>query len=122
MPAVDFREARARLPLAAVLHLLGFEPRSRWGQQLRGPCPVHRSRRPTSRPFAVHLGKGAWHCFVCGGGGNALDLWAAVTRQDLHAAALDLCSRLGRDVPWLSSRAGRQVRSRRTGEQRMPDP
>jgi DNA primase len=122
MPGIDFREARARLPLAEVLQLVGFEPQSRRGPQLRGPCPVHRSRRPTSRSFAAHLGKGAWHCFVCGGGGNALDLWVAVTQRDLHAAVLDLCSRLGRDVPWLSSPAGLQVRSRRTGEQAMPDP
>ena len=41
------------------------------------------------------------YCFKCGAGGNALDLWVAVTRQPLHAAVLDLYSRLGRDVPWL---------------------
>jgi DNA primase len=122
MPGIDFREARARLPLAEVLHLVGFQPRSRGGQPLRGPCPVHRSRRPTSRSFAAHLGKGVWHCFVCGAGGNALDLWVALTKQGLHAAVLDLCSRLGRDVPWLLPRARSQVRSRRTGEQAMPDP
>ena len=122
MPGIDFRAARARLPLAGVLQLLGFEPQSRWGEQLRGPCPVHRSRRSTSRSFAAHLGKGVWHCFACGAGGNALDLWVAVTQQNLHAAVLDLCSRLGRDVPWLSPRARLQVRSRRTGEQAIPDP
>jgi DNA primase len=68
------------------------------------------------------VGKGVWHCFVCGAGGNAIDLWVAVTKQDLHAAVLDLCSRLGRDVPWLLPRARRQGRSQETGEQSMPDP
>lgn len=101
MPGIDYREARARLPLAEVLNLLGFEPRGRSGRQVRGPCPVHRSRTPGSRSFAAHLGKGVWHCFRCGAGGNALDLWAAVTQQALHAAVVDLCARLGRDVPWL---------------------
>jgi DNA primase len=122
MPGIDFRAARARLPLAAVLDLLGFEPQARRGGQVRGPCPVHRSRRPTSRSFAAHLGKGAWHCFACGAGGNGLDLWVAVTKQPLHAAVLDLCSRLGREVPWLSPRAGRRYRRTLTGGQAMPDP
>jgi DNA primase len=102
MPGIDFREARARLPLAEVLQLLGFVPRGRRGPQVRGPCPVHGSRSAASRSFAAHLGRGVWHCFGCGAGGNALDLWAALTRQLLHAAVCDLCGRLGRDVPWLS--------------------
>ena len=101
MPGIDFREVRARLRLAEVLELLGFVPRTRVGDQLHGPCPVHGSKSPTSRSFAAHLGKNAWHCFGCGVGGNALDLWVAVTGQPLHAAVCDLCQRLGRDVPWL---------------------
>jgi DNA primase len=105
MPALDYPAARAQLPLADVLGLLGFVPRRRHGQQLRGPCPLHRSHSTTSRSFAAHVGKNVWHCFRCGAGGNALDLWAAVTHQPLHAAVLDLCQRLGRDVPWLAARA-----------------
>jgi len=105
MPGIDFREARARVRLIEVLGLLGFEPRSRWGNQLRGPCLVHRSRTRTSRSFAAHLGRDLWHCFVCAAGGNALDLWALVTRQDVHAAVLDLFLRLGREVPWLAPTA-----------------
>jgi DNA primase len=103
MPGIDYRAARTLLPLADVLALLGFVPRRRLGPQLRGPCPVHGSRPPTSRSFAAHLGKNAWHCFRCGAGGNALDLWAAAQRQPLHAAVLDLCQRLGREVPWLQA-------------------
>jgi hypothetical protein len=63
MPGIDFRAARARLPLAGVLELLGFEPHARRGEQVRGPCPVHRSRRSTSRSFAAHLGKGSGTVF-----------------------------------------------------------
>ena len=122
MPGIDYREARARLRLAEVLELLGFEPRSRWGDQLRGPCPVHGSRTPTSRSFAAHLGKGVWHCFACAVGGNALDLWVAVTRQDLHTAVIDLCNRLGRDVPWLLPAGSARQPILTRGEQAMPDP
>ena len=119
MPGIDFRAARARLRLAEVLELLGFEPRARWGEQLRGPCPVHRSRARTSRAFAAHLGKGVWHCFACGAGGNALDLWAPVSRQPLHAAVIDLRNRLGREVPWLPAPS---PTARRAKERTMPEP
>jgi len=119
MPAIDFREARARLRLAEVLELVGFQGRRCWDGQLRGPCPVHQSRSRTSRAFAVHLGKGVWHCFACGAGGNVLDLWMAVTRQPLHAAVMDLCQRLGQAVPW---RPRRSAPARRTKEPTMPEP
>jgi DNA primase len=121
MPGIDYRAARALVPLADVLGLLGFVPHRRRGAQLRGPCPLHGSRSATSRSFAAHLGKGAWHCFRCGAGGNALDLWAAVTHQPLHAAVLDLCQRLGRDVPWLAAPTARR-RTARRGETPMPEP
>jgi DNA primase len=117
MPGIDYRAARVLLPLADVLGLLGFVPAARHGPQLRGPCPLHRSRSAASRSFAAHLGQGAWHCFRCGAGGNALDLWAAATRQPLHAAVLDLCERLGRDVPWLPP--GPRARA---GGAPMPEP
>jgi DNA primase len=122
MPGIDFREARARVRLLEVLDLPGFAPRSRWGSQLRGPCPVHRSRTRTSRAFAAHLDRDVWHCFACRASGNALDLWVAVTHQDIHAAVVDLVLRLGRDVPWLPMRAGRGCRSAAQGEQVMPEP
>src|SRR5437773_9935735 len=101
MPLLDLRQARADLRLADVLALLGWTARTRMGVQVRGPCPLHGSRSATSRAFAAHLGKHLFHCFRCGAGGNALDLWAALTRLPLHAAVLDLCQRLG-PVPWLA--------------------
>jgi CHC2 zinc finger len=119
MPGIDFREARARLRLGEVLTLLGFPGRCGWDGQVRGPCPVHRSRSRTSRAFVAHLDKGVWHGFVCRAGGNALDLWVAVTRQPVHAAVMDLRQRLGQDVPWRSRRG---APARRTKESTMPEP
>ena len=101
MPGIDFRSARLQVRLAEVLELIGFVPARRCRDQVRGPCPVQRSRAPHRRAFAAHLGRGLWHCFVCGAGGNVLDLWAALTRQPLHGAVIDLYRRLGREVPWL---------------------
>ena len=103
MPALDYRRARMQLRLALVLELIGYQPCWRQGQQWRGPCPLHGSGTTSSRAFAVHLGKNLFHCFRCGAGGNALELWAALQGLPLHAAVLDLCQRLHQEVPWLDS-------------------
>jgi DNA primase len=102
MPGIDFAVVRQRVSLAAVLRRLGFQPTCVRGPQLRGPCPVHRSRRPGSRSLAVHLERGCYRCFRCGSQGNALDLWAAVHGLSLHAAAVNLCETLGVEVPWIT--------------------
>jgi DNA primase len=125
MPAIDYPAARAVLRLSDVLALIDYQPRWRGSEQLRGPCPLHGSRSATSRVFAAHLGKNVYHCFRCGAGGNALDLWAALTRQSLHAAVLDLCRRLGRDVPWLPPRvagAHKRYPLSSKGFRAMPEP
>jgi DNA primase len=101
MPLLDLRQARADIPLAEVLELLGWTARTRVGVQLRGSCPVHGSRSPTSRSFSAQLDRNVWHCFRCGASGNALDLWAQATRQELYPAVLELYRRLDRAVPWL---------------------
>ncbi len=119
MPGIDVRAARARLTLTAVLELIGFAPRWRWGAQWRGPGPVHRSRPRPRRAVAAHLGQGVGHCFAGGAGGNVLDRWVAVTRQPLHAAVIDWDPRRGREVPWLPPRA---TTARRPKESTMPEP
>jgi DNA primase len=100
MPGIDFPELRKLVSMAEVLRLLGFEPHERSGVQLRGACPLHESSAG-SRVFSVNLAKNTFQCFKCGAGGNHLDLWARVIRKPLYEAALDLCHRLHRNVPYL---------------------
>jgi putative transposase len=100
-PAIDFAAVRATVSLAAVLALLGWQPRSTQGAQQRGPCPLHGSTSGTSRCFAAHLDKHAFHCFKCGRSGNALDLWTQATGQTPYDAARDLCQRLSIPLPTL---------------------
>lgn len=122
MPGIDFREARAQVPLSEVFDLIGFAPRWRSGDEVRGPCPVHRARTSRSRSFAANLQKGVWHCFRCGAGGNVLDLWLAVTRQALYPGVIDLYRRLGREVPWLQPTAAPVRRGDRKEKPTMPNP
>jgi DNA primase len=105
MAGIDFTLLRQQVSLTQVLDLIGFTPTTRRGPQLRGPCPVHGSASPGSRSFAAHVAKNCWHCFRCGAGGNALDLYLAVTKQPVYEGALELCARLGMSAPRRSSRS-----------------
>ena len=99
MPGIDFALLRQQISLTQVLDLIGFTATTRRGPQWRGPCPVHKSASPRSRSFAAHVEKNCWHCFRCGAGGNALDLYLAVTKLPVYEGALELCTRLRLPVP-----------------------
>lgn len=98
---IDFIAVRNLITMAAVLQLLGFQPRSTHGGQQRGACPLHGSTSGTSRCFSANVDEHVFRCFKCGRSGNALDLWAAATQQTPYDAAIDLCERLHIDVPYL---------------------
>lgn len=100
MAGMDYREVRRAVSMEQVLALLKVSISSRQGVQLRGACPLHVSSQ-RNRSFSVNLERSVFRCFISSASGNQLDLWAAVTEQDLHRAAIDLCERAGVDVPWV---------------------
>jgi len=100
-PPIDFPAVRAAVTMAAVLALLGFQPRTSNGAQQRGPCPLHGSTSGTSRCFSVNLDKHAFQCFKCGRCGGAIDLWAQANRVTPYDAAMDLCNKLHLPLPTL---------------------
>jgi DNA primase len=87
--------------MAEVLGLVGFVPRETSGDQVRGPCPVHHSASPSGRSFSANLRSHVYRCFKCGSSGNHLDLYAAATGRGLFEAAIELCERLDREIPWM---------------------
>ncbi len=102
MPGVDFERIRAVVTMEPVLNLLGFEPTSRSGSQWYGSCPLPdcgAGRR--RRSFSVNVARGRYCCHRCGRHGNPLELWAAATQQSVYQAAIDLCRRLGCEIPWI---------------------
>jgi transposase InsO family protein len=101
MPGVDFQVLRSEVAMSQVLEQLGFEPTSRSGDQLHGPCPVHGSKSNRSRAFSVNVRTGRYYCHKCPSHGNQLELWAAARQLPIHEAAVDLCRALGREVPWI---------------------
>ncbi len=96
---IDFQALRSQVSVMDVLALVGWKSTSGHGNQLRGPCPVHKSTNSTSRSFAVHTEKNAYHCFGCGSQGNQLDLASALFGKELYATARELCHRLGIEPP-----------------------
>jgi DNA primase len=101
VPGIDFNRVRAEVTMEQVLNLLGFLPTNRSGAQWYGPCPLHESKPARRRSFSVNVALGRYFCHGCKSHGNQLDLWAAATRQPLYQAAIDLCRRLGREIPWI---------------------
>jgi putative transposase len=101
-PAIDFAAVRDAIPIAQVLMLLGFTPRSDHAGQQRGACPLHGSTHGTARCFSVNTNAHLFHCFKCNRSGNALDLWALTNRLSIYDAALDLCQRLNIALPILA--------------------
>ena len=102
VPGVDFNRVRTEITMEQVLSLLGFQPSNRSGAQWYGSCPLHEpTSRRRRRSFSVNVAIGRYFCHGCHSHGNQLELWAAATKLPLHRAAIDLCHRLGRDIPWI---------------------
>jgi DNA primase len=87
---VNFAEIRNQVKLAAVLHAYGVDWLRHSGppQQYRGRCPIHHGQG--TEAFHAHLGRGVFHCFACGAGGNVLDFVAAMEGCSVREAALRL--------------------------------
>lgn len=101
MPGIDYHALRQQITMREVLDLIGFQPTSRRGVQLRGACPTPGCPSTSHRSFSIHLDRQVYQCFGCHRRGNTLDLWAAARGLSLHHAALDLCRILNVDPPWL---------------------
>jgi DNA primase len=101
MPGVDFNAVQLLMPMATVLELAGIATQSASGEQVHGPCPVHKSRSRRSRSFSANLAKGVCKCHKCGFAGNQIQLWAKIKELSAYEAALDLCRLAGVQVPWI---------------------
>src|SRR4030043_918444 len=88
MPGVDFNVPRNEVSMEDVLNQLGFQPTSRSGNQLHGPCPVHGSTSSGSRTLSVNIDSGRYDCHKCQRHGNQLELWAAANKLPVYEAAI----------------------------------
>lgn len=112
MAGIDYAALRRGIAVRCILELIEYQPTIARGDQWRGPCPIadHGSARDSQRCFSVHLSRNIFRCFRCSKSGNQLDLWMAITQQPIHTASLNLCSRLGINVPVIT-----EIRNSKTG-------
>jgi DNA primase len=115
---VDYKELKARVKIDDVLAHYGLvEKLKRKGENLVGPCPIHKGTNATQ--FHVSLKKNAFHCFGdCHGGGNVIDFVAKMEGGDIREAALKLQA-------WFGSGEGKSApvsapSTRSIGEQEAP--
>jgi len=90
---VDFRKVKEVVDFQRLLDHYGITGLTRNGDELRGPCPVHKGNARTKH-FTVNLRKNAFKCFFASceahKGGNVLDFVAAMEHCSVRDAALKL--------------------------------
>jgi DNA primase len=99
MPSIDYQALRQTATIQQVLELLEFIRSERANDQVRGPCPIHRSQSPDSRSFCANLTRNAFQCFSCSAKGNQLDLYSQARSLPLYEATIELCQKLQIDIP-----------------------
>ena len=74
----------------------GYVKLDKKGSNYFGLCPFHSEKTPS---FSVHPGKGIFHCFGCGLGGNAFTFLQIHDKLSFAEAARELARRTGIDIP-----------------------
>jgi len=99
---IDFQAVKRLVSMGDVLALLGWSALQAQKGELRGRCPIHRSKSAKSRSFACN--DRGFTCFSCGEHGDQVRLWALCRGLTLYNAAVDLCRELAVSVPELPKR------------------
>jgi DNA primase len=87
---IDYKALKQRVKIHDVLGHYGvLENLKQKGDNLVGPCPIHKGTNATQ--FHVALAKNNFNCFGdCHGGGNVIDFVAKMEGLDIRQAALKL--------------------------------
>jgi DNA primase len=92
-------EAKAKVSVEELAEHLGTKLR-RSGKDLRGRCPIHGGKNPTS--FAVEPEKQVWFCYSCLRGGDVIELaryaWN-YDKSEVAMAAANLLHEFGHEIP-----------------------
>jgi hypothetical protein len=88
---VDFKVVKKAVTMQMVLDRYGITNLNLMGDELRGPCPIHKGSAK-SKNFSVNVHKNAFQCFSkdCKARGNVLDFVAAMEHCEVRDAAIKL--------------------------------
>jgi DNA primase len=103
---IDFDALKATVSIVDLLESVDWKPTRirRGGNELRGPCPIHKSSSATSFVFSVTPSKNIYKCFKCQAGGDAIALAAdlfGIPHDQRVKAAVELCKQLAIGIPRL---------------------
>ena len=89
---VDFKTVKDAVSMQMVLDHYGITNLRKSGDELRGPCPIHKGPSRQTKNFSVNTIKNAFKCFAkdCGAHGNVLDFAAAMDGSSIRDAAIKL--------------------------------
>jgi hypothetical protein len=89
---VDFKVIKEAVNMKMALDHYGIKGLTKSGDELRGPCPIHKGRLGGTKNFTVNVRKNAFKCFLagCEARGNVLDFVAAMEHCSVCDAALKL--------------------------------
>lgn len=101
LPPLNYARLREMVSITQILEHVNWQPRVRRGDQWRGGCLLHEEADAKSEAFAVETKKSVYCCHRCGGQGNVLDLWIALSGKPILAAGWDLVATFGLQPPLL---------------------
>jgi DNA primase len=119
---VDFKAVKSAITIEQVLDHYGLLDKfKRSGDNLSGPCPIHKGSNPTQ--FRVSVSKNIWNCFSeCKGGGNVLDFIAKMENETIYASALKAIEWFGLDVAGMSPGSGETGKPRTKSSKKESTP
>lgn len=86
MSAIPLKDLKKQVGIGQMLEAYNLCGRLKHhGDQLIGPCPLHRGDNPTA--FRVHLARGIWNCFTACGGGDIVELICRIEKCSKACAA-----------------------------------
>ncbi|RLB69155.1 MAG: DNA primase [Deltaproteobacteria bacterium] len=94
-------DLRARVDIVSLVS--DYVALTKAGVNYKGLCPFHGEKTPS---FTVHEGKGIFHCFGCGVGGDAIGFLKRIENLSYPETLIRLATRTGIDISPYERRRG----------------
>ncbi|HDS15838.1 MAG TPA: DNA primase [Proteobacteria bacterium] len=100
-PPEFVNDLRARIDIVELIR--DYVALTQAGVNFKGLCPFHSEKTPS---FTVHQGKGIFHCFGCGVGGDAIAFLKRIENLSYPETLVRLATRTGIDISVYEQRRG----------------
>ena len=112
-PPEFIADLRARVDIVSLVS--DYVALTKAGVNYKGLCPFHGEKTPS---FTVHEGKGIFHCFGCGVGGDAISFLKRIESLSYPETLVRLATRTGIDISPYERRRGTLKEQEKTRSER----